>query len=119
MLYGRLPTTRSAAPSVAKVERQRVGDVQRQAFGREVRASRAARSRSISIAVRCPARSISGAVSAARPGPDLDQVVARRGRDRGDDARDVVRIDEEILAEALAGLVTVHVSSVPGYAGAA
>src|SRR6185437_12991344 len=39
---------------------------------------------------------------------DLDEIVAGRGIDRGDDARRVMAIGEEMLTEALARRVTLH-----------
>ena len=84
--------------------------MQRQAFGRKVGAEAGGE-----IAVDLDGVEMPGACDQRRgqrgeAGTDLDQVVSRRGRDRGDDPRDVMRIDEEVLAEALAGLVTLHVS---------
>ena len=93
--------------------------MQRQAFGRKVGAE-AGREVAVDLdGGEMPSACDERRGQGGEPGADLDQVVSRRGRDRGDNPRDVMRIDEEILAEPLAGLVTLHVSDVPGYAGAA
>ena len=103
MLYGRLPTTRRLAAERREVEVERVADVQRERVRRNSARAGAprGRGRSRSPSMR-PARAISVAGQRAEPGPDLDDGVARLRRDRVDDARDVVRIGEEVLAEALA-----------------
>ena len=91
-----------------EVELERVGDVQRQLRGREI----GGESRG-EIAVDLDGVEMPGALD-QRPRQrgetrtDLDQPVAGLRRDGVDDARDVVRIGEEILAKALPGLVAVH-----------
>ncbi len=91
-----------------KVELERVGLVQRELRRRERRAQ--ARRE---VAVDLDGRDVPGARDEAagqrrEARPDLDQVVAGLRCDRVDDARDVVRVGEEILAEPLACLVSVH-----------
>ena len=105
MLYGRLPTTRRSPPSVREVERQRIGFVQREPIRRESLAQPRGE-----IAVDLDRRDASGAFDQragqrAETRPDFDDVVAGLRSDRVDDARDVMRIGEEILAEALARLM--------------
>ena len=90
------------------VELQRVGLVERELFGRERRAQPRRE-----VAVDLDGRDVSGARDEAggqrrEAGADLDQVVAGLRVDGVDDARDVVRIREKILAESLARLVSVH-----------
>ena len=98
------------------VEFERVGLVERELLGRERRAQPRRE-----VAVDLDGRDVSGALDEAagqrrEAGPDLDQVVAGLRIDRVDDARDVVRVGEKILAEPLARLVSVHAT---GYQGAA
>ena len=90
------------------VEFKRVGLVERELFRRERRAQPRRE-----VAVDLDGRDVSGALDEAagqrrEPGPDLDQIVAGLRIDGVDDARDVVRVGEEILAEPLARLVSVH-----------
>jgi hypothetical protein len=47
----------------------------------------------------------------AQPGPDLDDVVIRLRIERSDDALDVMPVDQEMLAEALACKVVASASS--------
>ena len=108
MLYGRLPTMRRPLAERGEVEVERVGDDERQRIGRELRAQ--ARRE---VAVDLDRRDAPGVRDEARgdrgqPGADLDDGVARARRDGGDDARDVMRIDEEVLAEATARDVAIH-----------
>ncbi len=108
MLYGRLPTTRRSAAQLREVEFERVRLVQRELRGREALAQ--ARRE---IAIDLDRRDVSGALDEAagqrgEARADLDDVVAGPRIDRVDDARDVVRIGEEVLAESLARLVSVH-----------
>ena len=70
-----------------------------------VERQRAARSRSSSITVSRPQAASNGRVRAPRPGTDLDQRLAGLRIDLADDAVDDGAIDQEVLAEALAGAV--------------
>ena len=108
MLYGRLPTTRRSPPSVAKSNVSASASCSASCSGEK----RVAQPRS-EIAVDLDRRDVSCALDQragqrAEARSDLDDVVAGLRRDRVDDARDVVRIGEEILPEALARLMTLH-----------
>ena len=102
MLYGRLPTMRRSAPA-RKVEVERVGLVQRRGpRAGNCSRNRAARSRSISMAVDVTGARDQLPGQRAR-GPGRSRRRCRRlRRDRVDDAAHVVRVGEEILAESLA-----------------
>jgi len=88
-----------------EVERQRIGDVQRQPLRRELGSERSGE-----IAVDFDDGQAAGP-GQQRPGQrtqpraDLDEVLASLRRDRLDDAPDVVRIGQEMLAESLARAV--------------
>src|SRR6187397_3730120 len=80
MLYGRLPTTRSGAPSLAASARKSTVNTSASITSRSLRArSRRARSRSSSITVSRSTDSASGPVNAPRPGPISTSASARRG----------------------------------------
>jgi len=88
-----------------EVERQRIGDVQRQPLRRELGSERSGE-----IAVDFDDGQAAGP-GQQRPGQrtqpraDLDEVLASLRCDRVDDARDVMRIGQEMLAEAFARAV--------------
>ena len=108
MLYGRLPTTRSAGPERREVEFERVGDVQGQLPGRKL-----GREPLREVAVDLDRGEMPGTLDErprqrGEPGSDLDQIVAGLRRDGVDDPRDVMRIGQEILAEAAPWLVFFH-----------
>ena len=102
MLYGRLPTTRSCGPSVAKSKSSASATCSVKRLRREIGGEARGEVAVDLDRVMCPARSISRAGQRGEARADLDEVVARPRRDRGDDALDVVRVGEEVLAEALA-----------------
>ena len=96
------------------VELERVGFVQRERGGREVRAQ--ARRE---VAVDLDRGHVSGARDElagqrGEPRPDLDDPVARLRRDRIDDAADVVRIGQEVLPEPLARAMAFHGTPIHG-----
>ena len=105
MLYGRLPTTRSAR---ARRTRQG-GDVDRQHVGLDHVERRVAAQARGEIAIELDHRQPLAAFEQrqrqrAASGTDLDQRVARLRIDRGDDPVDHRQVDEEVLAEALSGV---------------
>ena len=76
MLYGRLPTMRRSAPSVAKSKSSASASCSVSAAGAKRSRSRAARSRSISIAVDVAGARDQRFGERREPGADLDDVVA-------------------------------------------
>jgi hypothetical protein len=88
-----------------EVECQRIGDVQRQPLRRELGSERSGE-----IAIDFDDSQAAG-LGQQRPGQrtqpraDLDEMLASLRRDRLDDARDVMRIGQEMLAESLARAV--------------
>ncbi len=79
MLYGKLPTRRSGAGRLLQSNASASASMSVSCCGVNSPRKRAARSRSISIAVTCPARWTSGRVSAAWPGPISTIVCPGRG----------------------------------------
>src|SRR5579862_7818 len=101
------------AQSIAErreVERQRIRFVQRESIGIE---SIAQTCRKITVDLDrgdAPRALEQRAGERAESRPDLDNVVAGSWIDRVDDSRDVMRIDEKVLAEPLARPVTLDQS---------